>query len=114
MMSRALIEMMQHEIPGNVFDRLPEMLMRYLLGDSVADLLDVAKGELNDDILRPLLAVAHVASDLANQSSELARVHELFGRALIGGIVLVGRGGKRIPFTIPPELRQAWGINWLP
>jgi hypothetical protein len=47
-------------------------------------------------------------------SDELARIHELFGRALIHGILLLGRGGNRIPFDIPTELLQTWGINWKP
>ena len=57
--------------------------------------------------------VARAGSTLIHSSTDLARVHELFGRALIQGIVLVGRGGKRIPFTIPTELLQAWGVNWV-
>ena len=31
----------------------------------------------------------------------------------VEGIVLVGRGGKRIPFTVPTELLQVWGVNWV-
>jgi hypothetical protein len=113
-MTRALVGMMQHEIPGNVFDRVPEMLMRYLLGDRFADILGVAKGDFSQAVAEPLRALARFDSGLMRQSGDITRMHELFGRALIQGIILVGRGGKRIPFTIPTELLQAWGVNWLP
>ncbi len=114
MMTRALVEMMQHVIPGNLFDRAPELLMRYLLGDRTAEILGVSQGRLADWVAGPVRLIARVRSDLARRSEDIARIHELFGRALIEGIVLVGRGGNRVPFTIPTELLQTWGINWLP
>jgi ER-bound oxygenase mpaB/B'/Rubber oxygenase, catalytic domain len=113
-MTRALVEMLRHIVPGNVFDAVPELLMRYFLGDPTADLLAVAPGRAAQILLGPLQLLAHTTSTVTHSSNELARVHELFGRALIEGIVLVGRGGKRIPFSVPTELLQAWGVNWLP
>ena len=65
-------------------------------------------------LMRPLQLLVHAGSTLVHSSNELTRVQELLGRALIEGIMLVGRGGKRIPFTIPTELLQQWGVNWVP
>ncbi len=112
-MTRALVQMLQHVVPGNLFDAVPEVLMRYFLGDRTADLLAVAPGHAAEILLGPLELLAHTESTLMHSSSEFARLHERFGRALIEGIVLVGRGGKRIPFTVPTELLQAWGVNWV-
>ena len=112
-MTRALVQMLQHIIPGNLFDAVPETLMRHFLGDQTADILAVAPSHAAEILLGPLQLLAHAGSTLVHSSNELARLHELFGRALIEGIVLVGRGGKRIPFTIPTELLQAWGVNWV-
>jgi hypothetical protein len=112
-MTRALVEMLRHIVPGDLFDAVPETLMRHFLGDPTADILAVAPGRAAEILLGPLQSLAHAASTLIHSSNELARVHELFGRALIEGIVLVDRGGKRIPFTVPTELLQAWGANWV-
>ena len=112
-MTRALVQMLQHVVPGDLFDAVPEVLMRYFLGDRTADLLAVAPGHAAEILLGPLQLLVHTESTLMRSSSELARLHERFGRALIEGIVLVGRGGKRIPFTVPTELLQAWGVNWV-
>ena len=112
-MTRALVQLLQHIIPGNLFDAVPELLMRHFLGDRTADLLAVAPERTAQILTGPLQLLAHTGSTLIHASNELARVHELFGRALIEGIVLVGRGGKRIPFTVPTELLQVWGVNWV-
>jgi hypothetical protein len=112
-MTRALVEMLQHIVPGDLFDAVPETLMRHFLGDRTADILAVAPGRAAEILLGPLQSLAQAASTMIHSSNELARVHELFGRALIEGIVLVDRGGKRIPFTVPTELLQAWGVNWM-
>ena len=112
-MTRALVQMLQHIVPGDVFDAVPELFMRHFLGDRTADMLAVASGHAAEILLGPLQLLAHTGSTLIHSSNELARVHERFGRALIEGIVLVGRGGKRIPFTVPTELLQAWGVNWV-
>ena len=112
-MTRALVQMLQHVVPGNLFDAVPEVLMRYFLGDRTADLLAVAPEHAAEILLGPLQLLVHTESTLMHSSNELARLHERFGRALIEGIVLVGRGGKRIPFTVPTELLQAWGVNWV-
>jgi len=57
---------------------------------------------------------AHITSDLNHDSALLAKIHEMFARVLIQGIILVERQGKQIPFSIPTELLQTWGVNWLP
>jgi hypothetical protein len=114
LMARALVEMMQHELPGNLFDPVPAMLIRYLLGDHGADILGVAAGHLDEVLVGPLRLVAHLDSALDQQSNVIARIHEAFSRALIQGIMLVERQGKAIPFRIPTELLETWGVNWQP
>ena len=112
-MTRALVQMLQHVVPGDLFDAVPEILMRHFLGDRTADMLAIAPARAADILLGPLELLTRAGSTLVHSSSKLARLHERFGRALIEGIVLVGRGGKRIPFTVPTELLQAWGVNWV-
>jgi hypothetical protein len=114
MMTRALVEAIQHEIPGNLFDRAPELLIRYFLGDATAAMLGVAQGHIADLLAGPLRLLARARSDLDRQFQEIARVHELFGRALLEGMLLVARGTRGVTFSIPTELLQAWGINRAP
>jgi hypothetical protein len=113
MMTRALVEMMQHEIPGNLFDPAPEMLIRYFLGDATAGILAVAQGRISDLLAGPLRLLARASSDVDRQFQDIARVHELFSRALLEGMLLVARGTRGVTFSIPTELLQTWGINWV-
>jgi hypothetical protein len=48
-----------------------------------------------------------------DHASALRRLSEIFSRKLIEGLLLVGRGGQRVAFSMPTELRQTWGINWV-
>jgi hypothetical protein len=114
MMTRALVDMMRHVIPGSLFDDVPAHLIRYFLGARVAEILGVSAGEISEILAGPLRLAVQARSRLMHDSPELMKIHELFGRALIEGIVFVGRGGNRVPFTIPTELLQTWGVNWLP
>ncbi len=114
MMTKALVEMMQYYVPGDLLDGVPVTMIRYFLGDPVGDILGVPPADATKVLVQPLQFLAHIKSDLVHRSNEMAQVLELFARALIKGILLAGRGGKRIPFTIPMDLQQAWGVNWLP
>ncbi|MBS1876344.1 MAG: DUF2236 domain-containing protein [Acidobacteria bacterium] len=114
LMNDALVKMLQHYLPGDLFDRVPAILMRFFLGDATCDILGVDTVREGRLVMAPVEALARMKGSLIQGSTEIARVHELFGRALIGAIMLAARGGARPPFTIPTELLETWGINWLP
>ena len=111
-MTAALVQMMRHFLPGNVFDAAPAALIRYLMGDAYADLLGVERHAAIEVLAEPLRHIDAIIGKELHASEPVARLAEIFSRKLLDAIVWVGRGGKRIPFTIPTELRQAWGVNW--
>ena len=111
-MTAALIGMMRHYVPGNLFDAVPAALVRHLLGDTHADLLGVRSRPAAEALIEPLRLIDALAGRKLHASEPVARTAEVFSRKLLEAIIWVGRGGKRIPFTIPTELRQAWGVNW--
>ena len=88
--------------------------MRYFLGDDTAEMLGLSRCDLTEAILEPLRVVNFIFGHQLHASEPLARVHEAFSRKLIEGLLYVRRDGKCIPFDIPTELRQAWGVNWVP
>jgi hypothetical protein len=104
--------MMQHYIPGNLLDSVPPTMTRWFLGDACADYLGVARANAAVVLLGPLGFVNRLGATEFKTVEPLGRVHEVFSRRLIESFLWVERGGKRIPFTIPTELRQVWGINW--
>jgi hypothetical protein len=113
MMTRALVAMMQYHIPGNIFDAFPAALIRLLLGEEYADLLAVERNRMAEALLGPWRHLFALKDDLMDNASALRQLSEIFSRKLIEGLLLVGRGGQRVAFSMPTELRQTWGINWV-
>jgi len=117
LMTKALIESIQYQLPGDVFDDAPGLLIRYFLGDEHAEMLGVEKTLLERSGLRsvltlPLQVGGEVLTDLVHDSPLVSDLAEKVGKVLINSIVLVQRGGNRPTFTIPKELQQQWGVNW--
>ena len=117
LMTNALIESIQYQLPGDLFDDAPGLLMRYFLGDAWAGMLGVEATPLEKSGLRllltgPLDLGGELITDLVHDSGAIAVLAEKLGKLLINSIVLVERGGNRPTFTIPQELRQQWGVDW--
>ena len=116
-MTKALIESIQYQLPGDVFDDAPGLLMRYFLGAEHAGMIGVAPALLEKSGLRSLLTLplqvgGEVLTDLVHDSAAISQLAELMGKVLINSVVLVQRGGNRPSFTIPTELALQWGGNW--
>ena len=116
-MTKALIESIQYQLPGNIFDDAPGLLMRFFLGDEHAAMIGVQKSALEQNGLRSVLTLplqlgGEVITDLVHDSPAIAMLAEKLGKILINSIVLVQRDGNRPTFTIPKELQLQWGVNW--
>jgi hypothetical protein len=116
-MTKALIESIQYQLPGDVFDDAPGLLMRYFLGSEHASMIGVEKSLLEQSGLRSLLTLplqlgGEVITDLVHDSPAISMLAEKLGKILINSIVLVQRDGNRPTFTIPKELQLQWGVNW--
>jgi hypothetical protein len=111
MMTRSLIELLEHIIPGNLFDGVCVTLIRHLVGDETAELLAVPKADWTRALVKPIQLLGWVMDegDEANVVNE--KLSELFGRKLLEGIVWVSRGDERPPFRIPEQLRESWNVR---
>jgi uncharacterized protein (DUF2236 family) len=113
MMTRALVQMLQHNLPGNLLDAAPELLMRYLLGDQRADMLGVGKTNWEKFLLLPLTGLNLAEGEALDHSAAASRLVEIFSQSLIRGFVWVERGGNKPAFSIPTALRETWGVDWV-
>ncbi|WP_257462733.1 oxygenase MpaB family protein [Archangium lipolyticum] len=110
-MTKALIELLEHIIPGNLFDGLSSTLIRYLVGDKTAELIAVPPSDWTRALVKPLKLLGWVMDEGDEQNIVAEKLSELFGRKLLEGIVWVGRGGERPPFRIPDTLRETWKVR---
>lgn len=111
-LTQSLIKTHEHLLPGNVFDGVPVRLMRYFVGDARAQLLGIpeqAPVHTHSGMLRLL---SGIVDNLNDEVHVLRQTSELFGRALLQGLLFAFRGPRRQPFDLPTALRQEWGMNW--
>jgi hypothetical protein len=111
-LTNALVEMMAHIVPGDLFNRMPPIMIRFFLGKEWAGWLGIHPGFLEELAAQPLRIAGMIIGDIVEHSQALGRAAEVIGRLLIGSLIYVERGGNRPSFAIPTELREVWGVNW--
>lgn len=111
-MTDALVKMMQYQIPGNLLDGMPAILISYLLGSEGAGYIGVHQDLAAQAVGVPLSVFGHAVSDL-NRDAVIADAATKMSRLLINSAVLIERQGNRPAFAIPDQLKQQWGVNWL-
>jgi hypothetical protein len=111
-LTAALVDMMAHVLPGNIFDRVPALLIGHFLGKQWAGWLGVEDGVLAELAAAPLRLLGLQFGGVIEDSKVVGRLAEKVGQLLIDSILLVERGGNRPAFAIPAELKQQWGVNW--
>jgi hypothetical protein len=113
LLTKSLLDYMQHMIPGKWFDRFPVVVTRYLISDDVADMLGIPR------VRSPWW---HVAVPLArkffgdiedweSRSGLFCKVSEKFSRLLLQSVVLYHNDFKQVRFYIPPSLKNNWNID---
>ena len=114
MMTAALLAMMATLVAGAALDAAPARLVRLLVGERVAQILALpgAPDHGETPLVRALRSLGR-AGDLAGDHPAL--VQALARRScgsLLDGMLPVSRGGQRLSFNVPTELRRVWGANW--
>ena len=109
-MTGALIQLIEHIIPGTLFDGLSSTLIRHLMGDA-ADLIAVPPADWTRALVKPIKVLGWIMDESDEHNVLASRLSELMGRKLLEGIVWVERGGERPPFRIPDSLRESWKMS---
>jgi hypothetical protein len=110
-MTAALIRLLEGEMPPGL-RRLPRSLVRYLVGDTVADMVEVGPpGQFEGALFGPARRVMSLLA-LTEGHNRMARLFsERLGRAMFEALLLAERGGSRASFAIPPSLADQWGLQ---
>jgi hypothetical protein len=108
LMTKALLEMMAHILPGNIFDLIPRALTYYFVGEKTANLLGVTPVPFDRELFLPLQMSNLITDDFLESSGWKQKLVELISRHLIESLQLVARGGTRPSFSIPTQLWQGW------
>lgn len=117
-MTVALMALLDKLTPGRDFDKTIPPLIRHLITDKYADMLDVPRSKYTKDIglltqLVNWLFVLFFGKSFRN-SPRLQLVSVLarpFGRELMQALFHYQRGGVRAAFDIPDHLASKWGLS---
>jgi ER-bound oxygenase mpaB/B'/Rubber oxygenase, catalytic domain len=116
-MTKALLDLMDEMTPFHRFQDTIPPLIRHLIGDDIADMLDVPQSKLPQ--LGRLVRLnkwffVHIfgRSERDSPRYELAsRIARPFGYDLVHGLFRLERGGIRAPFDMPGHLARSWELS---
>jgi len=111
-LTKALLDLVDSTLPGDVFRHVAPLFIRLFVGDERAEWLCV-EDHGAEVLLKPLQFLGIEANQLIARSDALSTLAERLSPILLKALLFVDRGGNRPTFSIPTELRQKWGVNWL-
>lgn len=112
LMTRALLDFMEENVPLHALDGLPASLMRLFFEPypGVADELGIPAHRLEERLLR---VATELGGRIASTIDAEAHRYRLLRAASIAWIQLwinVDRGGQRAQFEVPTDLREYWDL----
>jgi len=113
MLTEALVKLTAYGLPGNAFEHLAPVMIRYLLGGEWAAHLGLGDPPMFERLAGLLRLLNFQVSEVIQSSRALSALAELSGRKLIEAALFIERGGNRPSFALPLELQQKWGVNWV-
>lgn len=107
-MTQALLQMQADLIPGEAFDGIMPALIRYLVGEQVADWLEIPRHTVWDGMMSHAKSVGKVMDLLDRKSGKLADLADRAAVSLLTRQSIAMNGYQRAAYEIPTELRTAW------
>jgi hypothetical protein len=114
-MTAALVNFLEHSTPTFGRLRIVPAMIRHLIGNPAADLVQVpAETPEAWRLAGPFRAIAGWLATRIARERVLRRVAEPVGREILWGVFNHERGGERAPFAIPDHLARTWDLPALP
>lgn len=112
-LTQAVCDFMTSILPGKIFEDLPEAVMKFLVGEEIAKVLDIHdEKKLRDIILPKLLGVIfNTVDDIQDSSKLMLKIIEYINMHLLQGMLNHFSDNRPIKFDIPPNLRNDWKLN---
>ncbi|TYB47934.1 oxygenase MpaB family protein [Actinomadura chibensis] len=117
-LTRQLIEMYEEVVPGTLLDPIVPALIRYLVGDTAADWLQVPRSSF-DTLIKAAPALLGVIERFEDRGPWAAQMSDRLGRLVTHLELSSLTRGRVMHYAIPEELKPAHGIptpadRWTP
>jgi hypothetical protein len=110
-MTKALIEMMQEHVHIWVKPVFWPTMVRYLLGDQVADLIAVPRAGWYLPLIRLSRRIVKITNRLVDRPGIFGACSGWVGRRLMEGMASDLRDGRAARFKIPSHLCDRWRLR---
>lgn len=112
-LTQAVCDFMTDILPGNIFKDMPEIIIRFLVGNDIAEVLSInEERKLRDKIFPKLLGlVFHSIDEIEDSSNFMSKIFERMNLFLLQSMLNHFNEDKKVRFDIPPNLRQDWKLN---
>ena len=107
MLTAALIEMHDHQMPGEMFDGFMTSIIRMIVGKQVADWMEVPRSRW-DPIVRHYGLLGGYMDLLDRASASLGDLVDDYAYRSLTRMAIAATGYERAGFEIPTELGDAW------
>lgn len=112
-LTKAVYQFMEHTLPGNLLNHVPEAMIRFLAGNEVADVLEVRPYSKLQKLIIPRLLgeVFESESDAMDLNHFRDKLVERLNMHLLQSMLLHFNDNKKVRFYIPPSLKGMWNLN---
>lgn len=107
LLTRALLEMHDRVLPGDLFDGLTPALIRLLVGNQIADWLEVPHSRW-DHVVRHYRTLGRYLEFVDREGGTLGDLVDQVALGLLTRASISATGYRRTGFEIPTELGSAW------
>ncbi len=112
-LTQAVCDFMTDILPGNIFKDLPEIIIRFLVGDDIAEKIGIVEErKLRDKIYPKLLGlIFHSIDDIEDSSRYMTKIISHVNLFLLQSMLNHFNEDKQVRFDIPPNLREDWNLK---
>jgi hypothetical protein len=112
-LTQAVLHFMQDVMPGNLFKHSPAILMRYLLGNQTADLLEIPpEDSLWAKVLPRITSkIFHAEEKWEKRLPFFRELADHLSMSMLNGLLQYFNEYKTIRFYIPPSLQENWKLT---
>ncbi|MGX2993999.1 oxygenase MpaB family protein [Streptomyces sp. JNUCC 64] len=110
-LTRQLIDLYEEVVPGTVFDPVVPAMIRYLIGDTTADWLEVPRSALWDSAIRAAPALLGVLETLEDRSPLAAWALDRLGHHTSVFELSSLTRGRVMQYAIPERLKNEYGMT---
>lgn len=108
--TRDLVNFLEQIVPGTLMDGIIPSKIRFLIGDEIADMLDVPRADWTRVLIPMIQAIHGVEHAISDDSRAFSLVTDFLGRQILSGLEGYLRSDGRPMFHVPFALREHWKL----